>query len=264
MTSPDDGDLLPRSAEPPVPSVASVPGVEEDLAHKTSNVGSVSLLVVLLAVGASLFGAMLGVVGTLRYVASNSCSCPTSSAATPAVPTVDAAASAVAVGVTSTIPSPASAAPSTTIPTALAFADAVGSDSAQWMLQLDPNRPETDGLVLKGSGAGSNYPLLMIRDFNNAPIAWVAPHGGLTVTDNIRVRTGVFEDDGVSMRRWTDSIELTGPGGFSWDGATLVQTTVGGAGGADPLPANPELWLRVIDNTGPEPRHLVIPAFLEE
>lgn len=148
---------------------------------------------------------------------------------------------------------------------ALAFAEAVdGDDQAQWMLQLNPNRPETEGLTIKGSGAETNYPLFMVRDYQNAPIAWIAPHGGLSVTDNIRVKSGVFQDDGVSMRRWTDNIALTGPGGFSWDGAELVQTTVGGSGSAEPLPGDPELWLRIMDNTGDEPRYLVIPAYLDQ
>lgn len=135
---------------------------------------------------------------------------------------------------------------------------------AHWIMELDPKRAKAEGLSIKGSGAGTNYPLLMIRDFENAPIAWVAPHGGFTVTDDIRVRTGVFESDRVSMKRWTDGTKLTGDGGFSWDGKTLVQTSVGEAGRAEALPAKPELWLRVIDNTGATPRHLVIPAFLEK
>jgi len=138
-----------------------------------------------------------------------------------------------------------------------------GEDS-HWVFSLDPERAEAEGLVIRGSGAKTNHPLLMIRDYLDAPIAWVAPHGGLTVTDDIRVRTGVFHNDRVSMKRWTDGTELTGDGGFSWDGKKLVQTTVGGEGKAEPLPATPELWLRVIDNTGEKPRHLVIPAFLEE
>ncbi len=94
--------------------------------------------------------------------------------------------------------------------------DSIGADeSAHWVMRLDSSRPNAEGLVIKGSGAGTNCPLLMIRDFQNAPIAWMAPHGGLTVTDNIRVRSGVFDDDGVSLRRWTDGTDLTGDGDFS-------------------------------------------------
>ncbi len=218
------------------------------------------------ALVAACLGSVVGVIAALKWGPSRSvvtaAAPPPASPVTP--PTTAAAATTTSTSPsTSTIPSPPpEAAPASN---ALAFTDATADeDGAQWFLQLDPDQPETEGLTIRGSGAGTNYPLLMVRDFRNAPIAWIAPHGGLSVTDNIRVKSGVFEDDGVSMRRWTDTVAATGPGGFSWDGRDLVQTTVGEAGSAQPLPDAPELWLRIIDNTGEEPRYLVVPAFLEE
>lgn len=219
------------------------------------------MIVAIVAVLAGGFGSFAGAAAALKWGPSGT----TESVAGPAAPTPT---TLVAASATTTNPEPLPSATTTPSPDgSLAFApDAAGSssDPAQWMLQLDPEQPKREGLTIKGSGAQTNYPLFMVRDVNNAPIAWIAPHGGLSLTDNIRVRSGVFKDDGVSMRRWTDNIELTGPGGFSWDGAELVQTTVGEAGSAQPLPGAPELWLRVIDNTGDEPRHLVVPAYLEE